>query len=72
MPLLVKIYKLLINELNGLLEEKKDEEDYEDEDEEGEEEDEDNSEEDKVILSIKIIKYFKTSQIRAIKSFFQF
>lgn len=46
-PLLVKIYKLLINELNGLLEEKKDEEDYEDEDEEGEEEDEDNSEEDK-------------------------
>jgi hypothetical protein len=44
-PLLVKIYKLLINELNNQIEESKDEngeeyEDYDDEDEEDEEDDE--------------------------------
>jgi hypothetical protein len=50
-PLLVKIYKLLINEVHGLLEEKADEaEDY-DEEEEGEDGDEDEDEnEDKVFF----------------------
>lgn len=52
-PLLVKIYKLLINEMHGLLEEKKEEqqgeEEYEDE-EEGDEDEEEDEEEDKVNL----------------------
>jgi hypothetical protein len=50
-PLLVKIYKLLINETHGLLEEKADETGFTEEDEEGdeeEEEDDDDENNDKV------------------------
>ncbi len=46
MPLLVKIYKLLINELHGLIEDKKaDLEEYDEEYDEDEEEDYDEEEE---------------------------
>lgn len=45
-PLLVKIYKLIINELHSLLEEKADEEDYEEEEEGEGDEDEDDDEND--------------------------
>ena len=51
MPLLVKIYKILINEIHGLLEEKKDDYDgdYDDGDECGDENVEDEEEDDGVV-----------------------